>query len=307
MGAAASGSTGNGPVIHRAQPAQTEASGGAGYAPGVIPGAIDTHVHSAPDVRPRKLTDLEVAQQAAGAGMRAVVLKSHVTSTADRAAIAEAGVARRVRVLGGVVLNRAVGGLNPDAVAAALAVGGKVVWLPTTSARSTSPTLEKREGIAVERDGRAVPELVTVLELVAAANAVLATGHLTGPELRVVVGEARRRGVSRILLTHPELPLVDLDVETQQLLARAGVFFERCWNSVAGSTATTPVERIVSDIRAIGVDSTVLATDLGQPENATPVRGLEDYLAALVRAGFTDAELERMACANATKLLGLDG
>lgn len=272
----------------------------------MLPGAIDTHIHSAPDVRPRKLTDYEVARQAADAGMRAVVLKSHVTSTADRAAIAEAAVARRVRVLGGVVLNRAVGGLNPDAVAAALAIGGRVVWLPTTSARSTSPTLEKREGIAVERDGHVVPELAAVLDLVAAANAVLATGHLTGPELRIVVSEARRRGVSRILLTHPELPLVDLDVDTQRLLARAGVFFERCWNSVAGSSATTPVQRIVSDIRAIGIESTVLATDFGQPENAAPVRGFEDYLATLERAGFADAELERMACANATTLLGLE-
>lgn len=269
--------------------------------------AIDTHVHSAPDVRPRKLTDREVAQQAADAGMRAVVLKSHVTSTADRAAIAEAAVAGRVRVFGGIVLNRAVGGLNADAVAATLALGGRVVWLPTTSARSTSPALEKREGLAVVSDGRAVPALVAVLELVAAADAVLATGHLTAPELHVVVGEARRRGVSRILLTHPELPLVDLDLEAQRLLARMDVFFERCWNSVAGAGATTPVERIVSDIRAIGSDSTVLATDFGQPENPAPVRGLEEYLAALARAGFTDAELERMACANATTLLGLDG
>lgn len=268
--------------------------------------AIDTHVHSAPDVRPRKLTDREVAEQAADAGMRAVVLKSHVTSTADRAAVAEAAVDHRVRVFGGVVLNRAVGGLNPDAVAATLALDGRVVWLPTTSARSTSPALERREGIAVVESGGAVAELIAVLELVAAANAVLATGHLGAPELRVVVDEARRRGVRRILLTHPELPLVDLDVETQRVLARAGVFFERCWNSVAGATATTPLERIVSDIRAIGVESTVLATDFGQPENATPVRGFEEYLAALARAGFSAAELERMACANATTLLGLE-
>lgn len=272
----------------------------------MLRGAIDTHVHSAPDVRPRKLTDREVADRAADAGMRAVVLKSHVTSTADRAAIAEAAVDRRVRVFGGVVLNRAVGGLNPDAVATTLALGGRVVWLPTTSARSTSPSLERREGITVMSEGRAVPELVAVLELVAAADAILATGHLTAPELHVVVAEARQRGVRRILLTHPELPLVDLDIETQRVLARAGVFFERCWNSVAGSTATTPLQRIVSDIRVIGADSTVLATDFGQPENPVPVRGFEDYLAALSHAGFTDAELERMACANATSLLGLD-
>src|SRR5512140_486648 len=108
--------------------------------------------------------------------MRAVILKSHVTSTADRAAIAEAAVGGRVRVFGGIVLNRAVGGLNADAVAATLALGGRVVWLPTTSARSTSPALETREGLAVVAAGHVVPEPVAVLELVAAAAAVPAPG-----------------------------------------------------------------------------------------------------------------------------------
>lgn len=272
----------------------------------MLAGAIDTHIHASPDVRPRKLTDADVARQAADARMRAIVLKSHVTSTADRAAIAEEAVAHRVRVLGGVVLNRAVGGLNEDAVAAALAMGGRVVWLPTTSARSTSPSVEHRDGIAVVEEGRVVPALIRILERIAASDAVLATGHLVAAELRVVVPEAVRRGVRRILVTHPELPLVDLDVATQRELAPSGARFERCWQSVRGTTATTPFERIASDIRDVGTETTVLATDFGQPENATPAQGYADYLDALAAAGFRDAEIERMACANATALLGLD-
>lgn len=271
----------------------------------LLSGAIDTHVHAAPDVRPRRLTDREVAEQAAAAGMRAVVLKSHVTITADRAAIAEAAVDHRIRVFGGVVLNRAVGGLNPDAVAAALALGGRVVWMPTSSARSTSPTLEKREGLAVVEADRVVPALLDIFERIAAADAVLATGHLVAAELRVVVPEARRRDVRRIVCTHPELRLVDLDQATQRELARAGVMFERCWNSVAGAGWNTPLDRVVADIREVGPASTVLATDFGQLENPTPVQGFADYLAALSRAGFSDADLERMSSANAATLLGL--
>ena len=254
-------------------------------------------------MRPRKLTDREIALAAADAGMRAVVLKSHVTITADRAAIAEEAVHQRVRVLGGVVLNRALGGLNPDAVAAALAMGGRVVWLPTTSARSTSPALEKREGLAVVEDGRVVPALVEILERVAAADAILATGHLVAEELLVVVPEARRRGVRRVLVTHPELPLVGLDTETQHALAREGALFERCWQSVLTGGAT--LDRVMADIRAVGVDSTVLATDLGQPENPDPVHGFRAYLDVLGMSGFTAGELERMASASATGLLGL--
>jgi len=54
-----------------------------------LSGFVDMHIHTAPDVRPRLLDDAEAAQQAAHAGLRAVVLKSHVTCTADRAALAE--------------------------------------------------------------------------------------------------------------------------------------------------------------------------------------------------------------------------
>lgn len=265
--------------------------------------AIDTHVHAAPDVKPRKLTDREVALEAANADMRAVVLKSHVTITADRAAIAEAAVHGRVRVLGGVVLNRAVGGLNPDAVGAALAMGGRVVWLPTTSARSTSPRLEGREGIAVTEGGHVVPALAEIFERIAAADAVLATGHLVAEELRVVVPDAKRRGVRRILVTHPELPLVGLDTETQRALARDGAMFERCWQSVISGGAT--LDRVIADIRAVGIESTVLATDLGQPENPEPVHGFRAYLDVLGMSGFTERDLEGMAATQPAALLGL--
>lgn len=40
-------------------------------------------------------------------------------------------------MFGGITLNRQVGGINPYAVESALKLGGKVVWLPTQSARNT--------------------------------------------------------------------------------------------------------------------------------------------------------------------------
>ena len=52
-----------------------------------IEGAIDFHVHSSPDVFGRSVTDIEAATLAKRMGLRAIVLKNHVTSTADRAAL----------------------------------------------------------------------------------------------------------------------------------------------------------------------------------------------------------------------------
>lgn len=104
-----------------------------------LAGLIDLHIHSAPDVRARLLDDAAVARQAADAGMRAIVLKSHVTVTADRATLAERATGGAIRVFGGVALNRPVGGLNPFAVRTALQLGGRIVWLPTASAVTTAP------------------------------------------------------------------------------------------------------------------------------------------------------------------------
>ena len=50
----------------------------------LIQGAYDLHVHSAPDVMPRKMDDLEMAQRIVASGMAGYALKSHYFCTASR-------------------------------------------------------------------------------------------------------------------------------------------------------------------------------------------------------------------------------
>src|ERR1035438_748871 len=78
-------------------------------------GVIDMHVHPDPDVFGRALTDIELATIARRKGMRGVVLKNHVVTTADRAALTMQQVPG-IEVWGGIVLNNSVGGVNPAAV-----------------------------------------------------------------------------------------------------------------------------------------------------------------------------------------------
>src|SRR4029434_8272190 len=82
---------------------------------GPAAGVIDLHVHSFPDVFGRNMDDVDVAQIAKSRGMRGIVLKNHISETASRAALAMKAVPG-IEVFGGIVLNRAVGGINPDAV-----------------------------------------------------------------------------------------------------------------------------------------------------------------------------------------------
>src|SRR5690242_21418154 len=96
----------------------------------LVRGAFDLHVHVDPDVIPRRIDDVSLARRFAEVGLAGFCLKSHYTSTAERARVVS-GVVPEVRVLGAIALNRAVGGVNPLAVEIAAREGARIVWLPT--------------------------------------------------------------------------------------------------------------------------------------------------------------------------------
>jgi hypothetical protein len=100
----------------------------------LLRGAIDLHTHSAPSFFDRLLDDVGLAEQARAAGMRAVLYKAHEQDTTGRAALVRRAVPG-IQAFGGVVLNHAVGGLNPAAVDASIKLGARMVWMPTMSAQ----------------------------------------------------------------------------------------------------------------------------------------------------------------------------
>ncbi|HEU4598990.1 MAG TPA: DUF6282 family protein, partial [Solirubrobacterales bacterium] len=81
----------------------------------LVRGGFDTHIHIAPDVVERRVDDLTLARRFAEVGLAGFGLKSHYTSTAERASVVSAAVPE-VKALGAITLNRAVGGINPLAV-----------------------------------------------------------------------------------------------------------------------------------------------------------------------------------------------
>jgi hypothetical protein len=287
-------------------------------------GLVDTHVHTAPDVVPRLVNDVELARGAEEAGYRAVVLKSHHTPTAARATLAEEHTTE-TRVFGGVVLNlHATGGINPLAVETALRLGARIVWLPTfTSAnqvrrvrasgtRSANlQALGHVDGEGVEvlgPDGQVRPEVGATLDLLAAHGVTLATGHLGADEIVAVVPEAVRRGVRRVIVTHPEHSVVALTTEQQLALAEyPGVWFERVLVVTLPTSEAYPLDVMADNIRTVGTASTILATDLGQVANPHPISGLRTFIGALRDRGFGQDELEEMTCVNPARALGLGG
>jgi hypothetical protein len=269
-------------------------------------GAIDMHVHSAPDVIPRRLDDLEVVAQARAAGMRALVLKNHCCDTCGRAYLLNS-MQGDVKVFGGLVLNDTVGGLNPRAVETALKMGGDEIWMPTKSAANHQGFFGGRGGLTVLEGATLRTEVRDIVRLIADAGAILATGHLSPEESRILIEHALAAGVRRISVTHPEWGVTAMPVEGQQRLAQTGaVFFERCLISTqAGFKFTVPFDVVAQQIRAVGVETTIAATDHGLPQIAAPVDAMRSYIRQLGAAGFTFAEISRMVRENPARLLRL--
>src|SRR5437660_12361335 len=80
-----------------------------------LAGAIDIHVHAAPDSTPRSIDAIDLARLAKSRGLRGLVLKNHYEPTASLAYIVRKEVPG-IEVFGGIDLNLSVGGMNPSAV-----------------------------------------------------------------------------------------------------------------------------------------------------------------------------------------------
>ena len=291
---------------------------------GLLAGAFDMHVHSGPDVLPRKFDDILLAERTRESGMAGFVLKSHYVCTADRAALIRQ-VYPDVRAYGGIVLNNAVGGLNPIAVDIAGRLGARVVWLPTVDSANELENVagQKDEsklpywmsiaremralGIAGEwlkvtdEDGRVNKATHDCLDLIAKHDMILATGHISPSEMPAVVQAAVEHGVKRIVITHPEFPTTCLTIEEQRALTRFDVFFERCFTTP--HTGKIAWDRVFDNIRTIGSSTTILSTDLGQSNNPFVDEGLGMFVGKLLDAGFRETEIQQMARHNATQVL----
>jgi hypothetical protein len=269
-----------------------------------LKGVVDLHIHAAPDIRARLMDDIELARDAAEAQMGAILFKSHHTLTADRAALAEKHLGG-VRVFGGLALNHAVGGFNPAAVEAALAFGAQEIWMPTLDAANHRRATGMGGGglTVLDEHGTLLPAVREILGLIAEADVILGSGHLSVREIQVLARAAREAGVKRILITHPELPLVNMPVAVQHELAGLDVFFERCLIVTTPGEGGMPLSTIAEAARQVGPETTIMATDYGQSENPSPVEGMRSYIRGMLSLGFDRTEIDRMTKINPTSLL----
>ena len=279
-----------------------------------LKGVVDMHVHTNPDLRLRMYDDFELCDAAARVGARAIVLKSHLGSTAERAWLANRYNRQEhgengFSMFGSVTLNRCIGGINPAAVENALRLGAKAVWLPTQSARNHLEKTGQNADAAVDvvRGGEVVPELIEVFRLIREFGAVLCTAHIAPAETSVVARAARAAGVEKIVVTHPEWWVVGMSAEDQLRLVRDyGVILERCFaQNMGGGRYRSNLPDNLQIIRAAGYRNVVVATDGGQTENPRWEFAMREYMGYLLEHGVPWAHVCHMTHDLPCALLGI--
>ena len=291
-----------------------------------IDGFYDLHVHSAPAPFVRIGDSVDIAEWCAKAGMAGIVIKSHFESTVSKVHHARREVTKvfpNFRVFAGIALNRGVGGINPGAVEIALNQGAKIVWLPTFDAKNharvfgatgtygfKSMTLESKgsvlhEEFTVLEEGRLTGKAKEVIDLVAAYDAILATGHVSKEEIFAAFDYALGKNVRKLLVTHPEYYVPNLSIHDLVELAGLGAFMEFCAVSCGPMTPANSIEQVREMIDAVGPERAIISSDTGQPFSPRPPEALRVFTQCLHERGIDEDSIAQMTIRNPAGLLGV--
>ena len=313
----------------------------------LLSGAVGYHTHvgwirgsasSASEEPLRAILDPMVAVQSArDAGLRAIVLRDLYSNSAGMASVLQKLVPE-IEVVGGLILNAEVGGINPYAVFTSLTYGkgARFVCLATDSSALMAQVLSgvPREEILADpvryvtpyENGRLKSEMYEILEMVAEHDIILETGHYAAKDHLHLIAEARRVGVKKILVTHAiTAPISGADwvmtEDDQKRAADSGAFIEFAWAPythhrsyrarryatayAAQTLLADDVGRAFDTIRAIGAERCVLSTDFGQLDEPQPVEGLRQFIFCLLDLGMSEGEIGAMVRDNPLSLLGL--
>jgi hypothetical protein len=267
------------------------------------------HAHHGPDSYPRQWDAFEIAALAKERGLRAIVFKNHWSETASLAYLVRKHGVQGIEVFGAVTLDSPVGGVNPQAVRYLVDVTGgfgRIVWMPThDSEHEVAYNKDQRPSVPVSRDGRLLPAVLEVLDLIAAHDLTLATGHVTPDETIMILEEAKRRGVQRTIVTHPLLDpqFTFMTVPQLERAVALGAVIEITAGSLFREGPGR--QRVVDALRAIGAENFFVASDSGLVGTPNHTDALVLAARVLRQNGVDEQALDTMFKDNPARLLNL--
>ncbi len=294
----------------------------AGEISDLLVGAVDLHCHSGPAAMPRILDHHEALMDCAAARFRALLYKDHFyLGTAHALMLEKLLPETGVRLFSGLALNNASGGFNPHAVDHAIKLGGRIIWMPTLSAKNhievlasgqvkTFPKTAQKMLDALplspfDANGRLIDDVKQILDLIAEGNVILAGGHLSVPELFAVFEEARARGVTKLLVNHPTYIVGCTDADIRGLVALGAVMEHSICMFVEGRSKKFSPQQLAHLIDVAGVGNTILSSDLGLLGSPRPVDGFREVVGILLDLQVSQTDIRTLVGDNAARLLDL--
>jgi len=271
-------------------------------------GSFDLHVHAGPDIRLRKYNVVELVREESKYDVRGIVVKSHHVPTYIHAKIVNDLELGGTILYSGVSLNYPVCGyFNEEVVEISLKMGARVIWMPTISAAHHLKVHgeDPSKGITVtDMEGKVIPEVKRIIKLAIDYDAILATGHISPPEIKALLREASSSGLKKIVVTHPESPITNISIENQKdFVTEFNVYMEYCALSIYPLGGNLGIKAIASQIKALGSKHVIISTDLGQPESLPPTEGMKEFLRRLHEHGLSGDDILRMIRENPSRLI----
>ena len=283
----------------------------------LLSGAIDIHIHSAPDLYPRILNDIELAIHAQEMGMAAIVIKNHFTETAGRAQLT--ADATGFRVFGELHSTSLWGGLDPTPRSEQPSSWGpkpcgcprfilSSLW-PTRATWPTWPVRSEQSSGYLYPEGRRIPqeELYPIFDLIIEARLLLATGHVSIEASQSGRPGGRQTGVKKIVVTHPLASFLNYTVEDmKEILDLGATWLEHVFNDTTRQVGH-PITRdaLFSGIKAVGAKHCIMSTDAGQWLNPVPCQQMGIYIQDMLHFGFSEEDIRTMVSDNPGAMLGL--
>jgi hypothetical protein len=283
----------------------------------ILKGGIDIHIHGYPEALVDTGWDFAwEAKSAYDAGMRAIVCKSMHSDTAPMAYFIQQIVDNYANqkdenphpfnVFGGVVLNWSVGGLNPIAAETSAKLGAKIIWLPSHDSSHHMKVLEEGQGIEVlDNNDEVLPELVEIFKIISEYNLILDLDHISTKERFIITEEAKKYGVKKILLTHPQWNVNRISIDQMEEISKMGAYIGLYLYSAFPHFNNPVCDRteVLKIIKKVGVDKCVMATDFGSMLNPPPVEGMKLYIRLLLAMGVSKEDIRKMLVINPSMLL----
>ena len=289
----------------------------------MVEGAIDVHCHIDLEftAKERKREpEFQWLPKADAMGMRGVVLKSHWWPTVNVVPYILASVDTKISLWSSVALNITAGGPNPCVVEACAELGGKMVFLPTWSARNdverkgfssrmqsiykNGATLENPQYYFLDDRGKLIARGREIIECCKSYGLTLGMGHVSWQESMAFIEAAHQMNFNRIVINHAQNFVIGAPLDALKRAGDLGAFTEVCWNILAPGRMDNT--ELVRQLRTIGLHQVIASTDYYRPYSPNPAELMRMFLGMLYEGGLSKEEIKLLACTNPARLMGLE-